>query len=293
MRMQTQQGFTLIELMIALTLGLIIIAAAVGIYIANYKTLSTQKSGSEMQSASMFGIQPLESRLRLANLGNESTSINDTTTNGGVVLKPANVSGANVDVQLVSKTAHSPSNTATENDQLTVQFTNVTGFAMYDCEGHEIAVGRKSIERYYVPEGQNALYCDAGQFDASGTLSGFGDDGVSLISNVDLFRYLLGVQSFSGSGDVTTNFYTADDYDDITGNRPPIISIKFGIIASGTTPISTSEGLSEFTLLGQPETLSPDVSKKFVRNTFETTTLLRNARVSTFNVENATSSSIK
>lgn len=293
MRMQTQQGFTLIELMISLTLGLIIIAAAVGIYIANYRTLSTQKSSSEMQSASMFGIQPLESRLRLANLGNESTSINDTTINGGVVLKPQNVANATVDDDFVSRTGATDSSTGTKNDQLTVQFTNATGFAMYDCEGKEIAVGRKSIERYHVPDGQNALFCDAGQFDASGTLSGFGDDGVSLIANVDLFRYLLGVQSFGTNGSVVTNFYTADDYDNITGAKPPIISVKFGIIASGTTPISTSEGLSEFTLLGQTEKLGDGVSTQFVRNTFETTTLLRNARVSTFNVENATSSSIK
>lgn len=292
MRMQTQQGFTLIELMIALTLGLIITAAAVGIYIANYKTLATQKSGSEMQSASMFGVQPLESRLRLANLGNESTSISDTTTNGGVVLSTGN---ASVDGDLVSRTAVSASSTNTQNDQLTVQFTNTTGFAMYDCEGHEIAIGRKSIERYHVPDGQNALYCDAGQFDASGTLSGFGDnDGVLLIANVDLFRYLLGVQSFSATGSVMTTFYTASDYLRISGGeKPPIVSIKFGVIASGTTPISTSDGLSEFTLLGKSETLRDGVSTKFVRNTFETTTLLRNARVSTFNVDNATSSSIK
>lgn len=281
----TQQGFTLIELMIAMTLGLIITAAAVGIYLANYRSLATQKSSSEMQSASMFGVQPLEARLRLANLGNDTTSITDRTSDGGVVLEAINASAVANQAHR-STTGTGPSNTATPSDQLTIQFTNVTPFEMFDCEGNSVPVNHKSIERYFVRQGTDGLVlaCDAGVYDASGALSAFGDDGVALIPDVDTFRYLLGVQSLQG-GNVVTRFYTANQYRALpAADKPSIVSVKAGIIARGSTPITSSDGLSEFTLLGQAETLNANVSTRFVRNTFETTTLLRNARVSTTNV---------
>lgn len=276
----TQHGFTMIELMIAMALGLIIIAAAVGVYLANYRNLATQRSGSEMQSASMFGVQPLEARLRLANLGSDVTNITDATADSGIVLESANATEVTAD-NLRSNTGTGPSNTGTSSDQLTLQFKNVTAFDMYDCEGNAVASNHKSIERYFVRNDANGnlvLACDAGVFDASGTLSNFGDNGVDLISDVDLFRYLIGVQTITNGG-TTIRFYTADDYKALSAaNKPQIVMIRAGIIARGSTPMTGSEGLSEFTLLGQTETINGGVSTNFVRNTFETTTLLRNAR---------------
>lgn len=275
----TQHGFTMIELMIAMALGLIIIAAAVGVYLANYRNLATQRSSSEMQSASMFGVQPLEARLRLANLGSDVTSITDATTDSGIVLTSANASAV-TDTALHSNTGTGSSNTATGSDQLTIQFTNETGFAIYDCEGNEVADKARSIERYFVRNGANGnlvLACDAGTFSGS-ALSNFGDGGVELISDVDLFRYLIGVQTIT-SGGTTIRFYTADEYKALSAtNKPQIVMIRAGLIARGSTPMTGLEGLSEFTLLGQSETINGGVSTNFVRNTFETTTLLRNAR---------------
>ncbi|WP_428983432.1 PilW family protein, partial [Paraburkholderia diazotrophica] len=46
---RSTSGFTLIELMISLVLGLLISAAVIQVYLTNTKTASTQKSGSELQ----------------------------------------------------------------------------------------------------------------------------------------------------------------------------------------------------------------------------------------------------
>lgn len=292
-----QQGFTLIELMIALALGLIITAAAVGIYIANHRTLANQKSGSEMQSASLFGIQPLEARLRMANLGNDSGAITSATQGGGIVLTTAN---ANTSTQLtanhLSKSGDGSSNTGTASDQLTIQFTNVTPTPIYDCEGNIVNEGVRTIERYYVRQtGTNAhdlsLVCDAGTFTgnqiALNGSNGFGGtNGAVLIGGIDQFRVMLGTQTINNN-DIMTRYYTIDDYNDITGDKPPIVSIKAGVIARGTTPISISEGLTDFSLFGATESLKDNVPKGFVRNTYETTTLLRNARAITFDSSDA------
>lgn len=279
-----QQGFTLIELMIALVLGLIIVAAAVGVYIANHRTLASQRSSSEMQSASLFGIQPLESRLRMANLGIDANSIDGTTIGGGIVLSTTN---ASVNANLLSRSASGASNTATASDQLTIQFVNVTPTPIYNCEGTEVPVGIKTIERYFVrTSGANAqphelvLACDAGVFNAAGQLSSFGDNGVEMISGMDHFRVLLGTQIIQNN-QVMTRFYTIAQYN-AENPQPPIISVKTGVIARGTTPITISEGLGEFSLFGTTERLKDSVPKGFVRNTYETTTLLRNARAIAF-----------
>ena len=49
-----QAGFTLIELMISLVLGLLISAAVMQVYLINVKTSSVQASGSELQDASIW-----------------------------------------------------------------------------------------------------------------------------------------------------------------------------------------------------------------------------------------------
>ena len=73
-----QSGFTLVELMISLVLGLLITAAAMQVYYTNYKTSTIQRSGSELQQSSIFGLAPLEANIRLANLGNDIASVSYT-----------------------------------------------------------------------------------------------------------------------------------------------------------------------------------------------------------------------
>lgn len=57
-----QTGFTLIELMISLVLGLIVSAAVIQVYLINVKTSSIQANASELQDASVFGLQQLEKK---------------------------------------------------------------------------------------------------------------------------------------------------------------------------------------------------------------------------------------
>lgn len=64
-----QIGFTLIELMVSLFLGLLISAAAVQVYMINAKTAGVQASASELVEDATFNIPTIERKARLANLG--------------------------------------------------------------------------------------------------------------------------------------------------------------------------------------------------------------------------------
>lgn len=305
-----QSGFTLIELMISLVLGLIVSAAVIQVYIINVKTSSIQASGSELQDASVFGLQQLERKLRVANLGNPSTQINDTTVNGGVVLTGANLGitpYANAGY-LTRREGDSSggvngwtgiSNTNTASDQLTIQYTNTTGNPMSDCEGATAAVNDIVVERYFLRQATGdtsagaikklVLACDAGRVDPAGGIQtitpttdsrNFGQAGQEFITNVDQFKVLLGAQAVSGANTGQMMYLPSSAYLKITTDKPAITALKVGLIVHGSTPISGSKDQDSFTLLGQSNILKTDATRnKQVRATYETTTLLRNARV--------------
>lgn len=81
----TQDGFSLIELMISLTLGLLISAAVMQVYLTSVKTSSVQSGGSDILEASIFGIQGIEKSIRLSNLGMADTN-NPFTPTAGLVM---------------------------------------------------------------------------------------------------------------------------------------------------------------------------------------------------------------
>ena len=320
-----QPGFTLIELMISLVLGLIVSAAVIQVYLINVKTSSIQASGSELQDASVFGLQQLEKSIRLANLGNPTTRIDGTTLNGGIVLTGMNIGIANPNPKepnpypntgyLTRRAGDSTSgdngwtgisNTNTDSDQLTIQYINITGAPMIDCEGATAAVNDIVIERYFVRQATGTtstgaiknlvLACDAGRVNKTGGIDGsmeandsrqFGKAGQEFIVNVDQFKVLLGAQYTTGTNAGQLIYLPSSAYSLITTDKAAITSVKIGLIVHGSTPIIGSAEQSEFALLGQLPSnnkLKTDTSsKKKVRSTYETTTLLRNARVVNIN----------
>ncbi|MBF0657300.1 prepilin-type N-terminal cleavage/methylation domain-containing protein [Psychrobacter sp. NG25] len=307
-----QAGFTLIELMISLVLGLIVSAAVIQVYIINVKTSSIQASGSELQDASVFGLQQLEKHMRLANLGNPSTQIDSTTVNGGIVLTGANLgitAATYSDTGYLTRRAGDSasgtngwtgvSNTTVGSDQLTIQYTNITGNTLSDCEGSDVAVNDIVVERYFLRQATGAsstgvirdlvLACDAGRVNQSGgiddSMAGtdsrqFGQAGQEFIVNADQFKVLLGIQEVSGANAGQVMYLPSSAYLAITTDKPAITALKVGIIVHGSTAVLGSADQDEFILLGQDNKLKTDANRtKQVRSTYEATTLLRNARV--------------
>lgn len=296
--LNSELGFTLIELMISLVLGLLISAAVMQVYLISTRTVTVQQSASEVQDSTIFAMQALEKNIRLANLGNDITNITSITPHGGIVLTGNNINNASYKNtgdftisagQSVVKGANSwtgISNTDKASDQLTIQYKNITNSVMYDCEGTEVAAGSSDwvVERYFIREtatNQTAtvkelgLACDAGRVTDAGVVSDFGGAGEVLIPAVDQFKVLLGVRS-----DVANVTYLpAQTYLTLT-DKPDITTLKLGVIIRSNTPLLESTDSNEFTLLDAKNTLKTDTTRrKYYRRAYETTVLLRNARV--------------
>lgn len=285
-----QAGFTLIELMISLVLGLLISAAVIQVYIINTRTLTVQQSASEVQDSTIFALQSLEEHFRLANLGNPITSITSKSDHGGIVLTQTNLGAVNnTEVKYLTNKASAGalSNTNTASDQLTIQYKNVTPNIIFDCEGGKVEDASEwVVERYFVRLATGAdasattkdlvLACDAGRVaNTGGAVTDFGDAGEVIVSAVDQFQILLGVQT-----DVTQSTYLSPTTYLTLTDKPPITTIKFGAIVRSTTPLITSTDNDSFQIFGIDQTLKTDTTRtKYYRRSYESTVLLRNARM--------------
>lgn len=186
--MNKQQGFTLIELMISLVLGLLIIAAASQVYVISLRTATVQQAGSSILDANVFGLQQIENNIRMAGLGLSDVAKAGAADSGilaggdkAAAISTLRANGTNLDPKLISRDGSGSTNTTSRSDQLTIQYRAPAN--MRDCEGRLVLGPRTGIldlpgnpvvsidgqiivERYFVKDsnGTLELRCDAGLY---------------------------------------------------------------------------------------------------------------------------------
>ena len=345
------KGFTLVELMISLVLGLLISAAALQIFYTSSVNSRRQEASSQIQDNAIFGFSQMQQHLRRTNYGAKSTGafneffMNHLTPQGGVVLTaptgvvpvttpPTPVSwlqgnlsgltldGAAIPVALLSSnaSANSTSNLKgiANSDQLTIQYRSDRA-GTFDCEGDAIPQGFYVIERYFVRDAGLACASAIYEYDEDTAGSPTGLDiasytvpavpatptapavaasvknnnlagtGTIIIPNVDYFRATLGISS---SRDFATDpenlaiayvpIPAASNLATVLDTRR-IVSLQIGILARSNNPTATAQNNSDvqFTVLDKVDAeLSDTVAAgpTYLRNIYETTILLRNAR---------------
>lgn len=179
-----QHGFTLVELMVAIVLGLIIIAAAIQLFFTGQISLSTQKAMADIQESGNFGLRYIANDVRRANYENMGV-INDRLLNGGVLLTSRNspffvsistFTAANIPTNYPNSITNfvplSSSKTQLSNvldrakvelksDQLVIQYyADQNGT---DCEGNSYTAGRYIVQRYFLRLDTNVSAAEANQ----------------------------------------------------------------------------------------------------------------------------------
>ena len=122
--MKMSKGFTLLELMIAITLGLLITAASIMLFLSVSRGYSAQKASSEIQGNATFGLPHIIRQLR------------QIPAEGGVLFN-----------QSIAKQANTNFTVNTQSDLLTVRYTITPSQLvahnnnLVTCEGTSIATG--------------------------------------------------------------------------------------------------------------------------------------------------------
>ncbi|WP_111859205.1 PilW family protein [Acinetobacter sp. CFCC 10889] len=311
-----QKGFTLIELMVSIGLGLLIVAAGLAIFLSSLKNSRLQEGVSQIQDGGIFGLEYIANQVRLANYGNvENRTLNDQTSRGGVVFTTGLPTQSNINLAMgnanattafentiVTRSTSGLSNVSLASDQLTIQF--VAPNDMQNCVGENVRKGDRVVQRYFLRQENNkadhdtnitsmGLACVANTPlntpNATPTfLTGFGVDntGEIIIPNVDYFGFLLGARTGNNY-----RYYTVAEYTAVaTAARnatpaqevPSIEMIKMAVLIRSQNEVRTAPiTLSTYEILGRTVTLNTPattgVTNKFVRNVYVTTIALRNA----------------
>ncbi|WP_350655536.1 PilW family protein [Psychrobacter sp. S1-30-MNA-CIBAN-0213] len=208
------RGFTLVELMIALVLGLLISAAALQVFYTSSVNSRRQEASSQIQDNSIFGFSQIQQHLRRTNYGAKSTSaydeyfMNHLTPQGGVVLTAPtgasgkwlnnNLSGLVLDsgaipASLLSSSASTNSisnlNGIANSDQLTIQYQSGQD-GLFDCEGTVIPKDFYVIERYFVRMDSTATPAVPGLACAS-AIYNYEESAAGSATGIDLKAYMV------------------------------------------------------------------------------------------------------
>ncbi len=328
-----QNGFTLIELMVALVLGLIVSAAALQIFYTSSVNNNRQQAGSQIQDNAVFGIDDFSKHLRRANYGANSNTVsgfylNHLTPQGGIVLtrptgtlpssgstspwSKSNLNGLKsrstplpTEILSTNEYTNSESNLdgINNSDQLTIQYQAYQD-DMFSCDGEEIDKGDYVIERYFVrtdtsiTPNKNGLACasliytydetlaNTTGIDVSADIAGLTGNGMIVIPNVDYFRVLLGTTAQDDFATDPTNLALIyqpipSDPTSLAGQR--IISVQVGLLVHSDTATATQQANSSlrFNVLDRRDqqlNTAAANDRQYLRNVYETTTLIRNAR---------------
>lgn len=197
MKISYQSGFTLIELMIAITLGLILVAVAIQLLISGQVNYRIQTSASSLQDSGVFGVSYVTKNIRLANHGNAGV-MNDESLYGGIVLSNQTSGSATpladgnlkdlkvgtavlTGTNLISANQNNDSafNSYDKSDQLVIIYQ--APMNTFTCDGKKIkgpektnisyAKGWYVIERYYIKKdaikNEANLNCSSAMFIAT------------------------------------------------------------------------------------------------------------------------------
>lgn len=284
-------GFTLIELMVSLALGLVIMLAAMQLFITNQINFNLQRGMGNVQENGRFAIDYINTTVRNSEYAFAADSddylasgiITDVTQLQSMVTAAQKLISSNDDTELgVGK-----------SDQLVVrQWVSARMTDLRDCEGNTIipagsTTGRFVVSRYFVradtPAGPTAaLACDAGTYsEGDASVTGYGGDGVVLLSTIDSFQVLLGVAATPTppSGErFPVRYMTISDYAALAaGARPVISALRVGVLVRSSESTGESFGAPPDVQVLDKSVPGNDINDKRVHRLFTSTLALRNA----------------
>lgn len=188
----SQNGFTYIELLIALSIGLLIIAAVLQVLYNNAGSVKRQSAHADLQDTMVFSTNFVKKQIRKAGMGAKANHqhsghiLKQDTVYGGIVMTAPDQAFGSIDntvstnlygirlgnaavpKRLLSRSAVGSSNVLQQkSDQLTILYLMPNG-GHYDCQGRGIPKGYYVIERYFVRKDKNAtaLACASSNFKA-------------------------------------------------------------------------------------------------------------------------------
>lgn len=248
-----QRGFTIIELMVAMVIGLLILQAVLSIFSSSKRSQTTRDSMSTMQENGRVAISRLQRGLSPA----------------GYPMYQNNVPIVLGDLTYPGMTGSADGDTA-PGDRVTIAFRpgelGASSSYTEDCLGNTRPLNGMTVNSYFVDAGSSTLRCE-----------GSGNVGrpQPLAEGVESMQVLYGLDN--NSDGYADNYLTASQLDlQVSGNQDislAVVSIRVSILVNSLQLAKDSAGAKTYNLLG----VSVQADNDFLqRRVFTTTIPLRN-----------------
>ncbi|MRX27098.1 PilW family protein [Kangiella sp. HZ709] len=234
---KSQQGFTLVELMVGGLLGLLLIAAAATVYLSSTQTNRTSQGLLNAKSDVQLALGLLKDDIAKAGWANNNSSAYTLSSPFPATITTLD-GGAGSDS--ISLQYESCDNSDLDNG------CSTTGVDSADCNGTAVA-GGSIITNTYSVNGSKELVCN----------------NQPIISNVENFQVLYGQVTSSGIEYVTASNIT---------DRSRVHSVRFGMIVSSDINTSSNDTSRTIELLDKTVTSND----KRVRLKYESTVVVLN-----------------
>jgi type IV pilus assembly protein PilW len=252
LRRCAQTGFTLVELMVAMTLGMVLMVVISNVFLASKEAYRTTEDLSRLQESARFAVTHLGRVVRMAAYVDDPTAVSVTRGTSFPILTLPAVTGTE--------------GGGTVTDSLTVRYQGSADGTVFDCQGNQIAGSAFAAARFHVAaasdgSGRTSLYCDN-----TGTVGPTTAD-VELAQGVDNMQVLYGEDT---DGDGTANRYVILSN---VGNLDSVVSVRIGLLMSTLNQVASATDTRIYDVVGT--SIGP-VNDKRVRRMYTTTVALRN-----------------
>ena len=258
--LRPQRGLTLVELMIALGLALLLIAAVGAVFLGNNQTYRAAQDDARIQEVGRYALDLIGRSLRQAGYT-------------FIASAPSAQMRSFAGTPVFGFDTKCPS-AAPVTDMLTVQYEGIGGEV--DCQGVDTVAGKFVQHTFFIQDG--ALRCYAQQQTTAPTLptacpgSGVG---APLLDNVEDLQILYGIDT---GGNQSADLYTATP-----GNWNQVVSARVCLLIRSEAQGSAPAGQTYFNCAGALGTAASDAARF---TTVTTDTRLRRAFVATITLRN-------
>ncbi|RRW48097.1 hypothetical protein EGJ52_00385 [Pseudomonas luteola] len=261
-RFQSQQkGLSIVELLIALTLSLILLAGVIQVFLSTRQTYQTNEVISRMQENGRFALDFMTRSVRLGGYLDPSSALP----------KPAGIEGGcSVIANDIPRCTVNGAGTASDTLAVAYQAPEdpTDNNKRRDCAGKELTganIEKVLVNVFFVEDG--SLKCSS-YIKESGSFSWFSQK-QSLVNGIDNIQILYGLSS----GADTVKQYVSADQIEKTGNWSDIKTVRIAVLANSGAPSKPAAPQRDYYLLDSPP-VSPNDG--YVRQIFTTTVQLKN-----------------
>lgn len=210
---KTQQGFTLVELMIALTISLVLLLVIGTTFVSSRQAFRVQEDNARIQESGRFALEILGRSIKQAGHADFPFTGFKVEFDGAAINGTSGATGV--------------------ADTLTIQYDGAINDR--DCAGSQVTATGTIIQNHFNIDAVNARLQCAGTIAVVPVAPGAPPSGIELVENVEDLQILYGIDT---NGDQSANQYVAlpANWDQVVTARVCVLvrSEKINIVSAGS-----------------------------------------------------------